>query len=160
MNRRQYLAGGTAVTAVALAGCVGSLTGDGTEFRAAEDPWSQDNDRELSNGYEYSGLVTLPEGTYAQISGSPQVPFTINLAAEADTSFDVFVLDETEFNRYRDQEEFQYFQQLSGFGEQTIRFEGGMPAGKYYAVFDNTAFTETQPDGKITANYTVRQTVG
>jgi len=160
MNRRQYLAGGTVVTAVALAGCVGSLTGGGTEFRAAEDPWSQDNDRELSNGYEYSGLVTLPEGTYAQISGSPQVPFTVNLAAEADTSFDVFVLDETEFNRYRDQEEFQYSEDFVARGQREIRFSGTWTDEYLYIVFDNTAFTEAQPDGEITANYTVRQTVG
>ena len=157
MNRRQYLAGGTAITAVALAGCVGSLTGDGTEFRAAEDPWSQGNEFELSNGNGQSGLVTLPEGTYAQLSTNQDIDITLEIAAKADQPFDVFVLNENEFNRYRDQEEFQYVQEFAALGQRDIRLTGTWTDEYLYIVFDNTAFTEAQPDGEISANYTVRQ---
>jgi hypothetical protein len=160
MNRRQYLAGGTVVTAVALAGCVGSLTGDGPEFRAAEDPWSQGNEFELSNGNGQSGLVTLPEGTYAQLSTNQDIDIELEIAAKADQPFDVFVLNENEFNRYRDQEEFQYSEDFVARGQREIRFSGTWTDEYLYIVFDNTAFTEAQPDGEITANYTVRQTVG
>jgi len=160
MNRRQYLASGATVTAVALAGCVGSLTGGGSEFRAAEDPWSQDNEFELPNGNGQSGLVTLPEATYAQLSTNQDFNFTLEVAAKAGRPFDMFVLNENEFNRYRDQEEFQYFEDFVARGQREIRFSGTWTDEYLYIVFDNTAFTETQPDGEITANYTVRQTVG
>lgn len=161
MDRRDYLPLAAAAAAGTLAGCTGavdSLTG-GTEFAAAEDPWSQTNEFELPNGNGQSGLVTLPAGTYAQLSTNQPIDFALELAAKAKKPFDVFVLNENEYNRFRDREEFQYFEEFSAFGQRQIRFSGTWTAENLYVVFDNTAFTRTAPDGKIVANYTIRQRV-
>jgi hypothetical protein len=71
---------------------------------------------------------------------------------------DFFVLDETEFNRYRDQEEFHTYPDLYASEETNPMFSGRLSPGDYHIVFDNTSFTGGDPNGAVEANYTVRVT--
>lgn len=161
MKRRDYLSAASVGVVGTLAGCtsaIDSLTGP--EFAAAKDPWSEINDHELPNGNEQTGTVTLPAGTYAQKSTNVDIDFTLRIAAKSSAPFDLFVLNQNEFNRYRDQEEFQYLTEFTAFGKRDLRLSGQWTDEYLYIVFDNTAFTRTAPDGEVVANYTVRQTVG
>ena len=104
--------------------------------------------------------MTLPEGTYAHLSNNQPLNITLEVAAKANRPFDVFVINRNEFNRYRDQEEFQYYEAFAALSQRQIRLSDTWTDQHYHIVFDNTAFTEAQPDGEITANYTVRQLLG
>ena len=72
---------------------------------------------------------------------------------------DFYVLDQNEFNRYRDQEEFQFSQRLSAISTTSPQISGRLNPATYYVVFDNTNFAGTEANGEVQADYTVRQTV-
>ena len=65
--------------------------------------------------------MTLPEGTYAHLSNNQPLNITLEVAAKANRPFDVFVINRNEFNRYRDQEEFQYYEAFAALSQQQIR---------------------------------------
>lgn len=156
MQRRQYLAGVAATSATALAGCAGVLGSN--EFGAAAEPWSNDTDTELPNGYEYAGTVTLPTNRYTHINIAPAVPFTLALSASASAPMDFYVLGAGEFDRYRDQQEFAVYENTSAVGATAPQFSSGFNPGEYNVVFDNTAFAGSDPSGEVEADYTVRVT--
>jgi hypothetical protein len=146
MDRRQYLAGEVVVITGVVAGCIGSFTG-GTDFAPAEDPWSQQKEFELPNGNGLSGVVTLPAGTYAQFGTNQPLGITLEVTAKANQPFDMFVLDRNEFSRYRDQEQFQYYEAFAALRQKQIRLSGTWTNEYYHIVFDNTIFTDTARRG-------------
>ena len=157
MQRRMVLASMTAAT-LPLAGCTSFLSSN--EFGPAESPWGQENDTNLQNGYEYSGELTLPPNRFADINITPRLRCTVSLKANASSPMDFYILTENEFNRYRDGNDFRVVsEKLAADGATSPNLSGEISAGSYYAVFDNAAFTATEPDGEVTANYRLRWVV-
>ena len=72
---------------------------------------------------------------------------------------DFYVLDENEFSRYRDQKEFQFYQDFSAIDTPNPQFSGRLGAGKYHIIFDSAEFTGSRPDGQVRSEFTVKQTV-
>lgn len=157
MQRRTVLASVTAAT-LPFAGCTSFLSSN--EFGPAESPWGQENDTNLQNGYEYAGEVTLPANRFADINITPRLPCTVSLRANASSQMDFYILTETEFNRYRDENDFRVVsEQLAADGATSPNLSRPLNAGSYYAIFDNAGFTATVPDGEVTASYRLRWTV-
>ena len=137
----------------ALAGCIGS---GGNEFGAASDPWSQETSQETEYGHVSKGVVTLPPNRYAALSTNQQTNFRIEISANAGSPMDFFVVDDVEFDRFRDQKEFRIYEGLGASGESNPILSNRLSPGEYHVVFDNTDSTGVEANGTVEANYTVR----
>ena len=148
--------GGAAAT-ISLAGCIGSASGN--EFTGAADPWSNSSDTELTNGIEQTGFVTLPSNQYAHLSFSSPIEFTLTFKADAGSPLDYYLLEQSEFDRYREQKEFSIFTRAYAEGKTTPSFSATMGPGDYEFVFDNTVMGPTQPNGEVKSGYRLKRVV-
>lgn len=70
---------------------------------------------------------------------------------------DLYILEEDEYDRYRDQRSFQVFGEADESGKTNPQLTTEVPAGEHMVIFDNAAFTQTEPTGEIEGEYTIEQ---
>jgi hypothetical protein len=155
MNRRQFMMGGASVAA-SLAGCIGSAGGN--EFGEARNPWTNSSDRQLNNGYLWTGKVSLPANRYGRISFSPSFGFNFFFKADASAPLDFYLLERREFAHYRDQKKFSILTAAVAEGKTNPTISAQIAAGEYVFIFDNTVMGPTQPDGDVVAGYRLKRT--
>jgi hypothetical protein len=126
--------------------------GSNDGFAHAADPWSDETDVELARGQRITTTLTLPAGTYATRELVPRGLIIFGANVQASGTFDFVVTDDTEYQRFRDQQESTFYQNLSALGTDNVHVSEEIGAGEYVIIFDNTGQGEALPDGELTAD--------
>ena len=132
MKRREYLLAISTGCSLSLAGCLEGGDGD-------SEPSEYEIDLETeSDQLQDSGTVESGEFT----------TYTLNVPLETRMSCDVEVIsgpavtfltmNQNEFNRYRDGDEFSFYEDLSVESQNSISVEGELATGDYRLVVDRT----------------------
>jgi hypothetical protein len=151
MQRRSFLA---LAGAGVLAGC-SALSGPEHNI-IAQDAWSIDE--EVNEQYRQiaNGTVDIDTGEFAPYELSPQQAVTLNVTADAEAVFDVFVLDENEYDRYRDGDDNVSFpNDLSAFETTDVDFSARIHSGDHRVVFDNSRRYGTGPEESLTVDFSI-----
>jgi len=61
---------------------------------------------------------------------------------------EVFVIDRREFDRFREGDEITHYVDFHGTGT-TPHASGGLSAGDYLIIIDNTAYGDISPEGEV-----------
>lgn len=119
------------------------------DFRPAADPWREIEESSTETSSTVRGTIFLPPNTYAVRFLSPKLPVKMELTAQvqSDSLIDVFSMERTEFERYREQQEFLLYGEASVSGAKSFSIEQDLPSGEHAIVFDHTT-TATEPTGE------------
>lgn len=156
MKRRGILAMACTASASLFAGC-----GSTIEHSPAEDPWRDTEENEEYNSESLSGTVVLPEGRYAIRGFQPTRTIEVELSVSvlSGSNMDVYTMESSEFERYRDREEFLLIQDLSVDNTDDATLTSDVNSGDYTIAFDNSGFTGASPDGEIRAEFEITLSV-
>lgn len=125
-----------------------ALGGPGFQ-QADETAWNLDTN---SAGTQADGTVTLQEGEYGVYTFQSGVSFQLAVEFESPSGqpVDVFVMDDDEFDRFRDRESVSFYPEVSGQATTGYSAQATMTAGNYVLIIDNTGIGEASPDGEVT----------
>jgi hypothetical protein len=154
---------------VVLFGGGGLLVGGGSlvasiltkpEHQVYGEGW--DVERQQTNSeVRLEGSVTIPSGRYAVRNASPNLSaeYEIDFEAVENGPIDVFVMDDGEYDRYRDRDDsFQVRLQEVDANSGTLR--GTLSSGEYRIIFDNTGVFGADPSGEAVVNLTMTARIG
>lgn len=161
MHRREYLRGaGAAVATIGVAGCVDQLEEAAglTEEPTHEyvpDAWSnQESQTGVTTG-QATATVRLDAGEYTSEPWAPEQGVFVQIEArdQNGNSFEVFVVDEREFEeRVREGKSSRFYNNLYGSGRY-IQTAGTLQAGSYHLVVDNSAYGRIGTDGPVDVDF-------
>lgn len=162
MYRRTVIGGVVGATAT-LVGCTDLRQDLGAtgKHQHASDPWESRSQSQTAAGYELDAQVVLPQGTYAIQTYGPDVAFRFSLegTVERGGPIDVWVMEDDEFDRYREREDALYLSSVSRSEVRRFDISGQLNAGDYVICFDNSAFNGAQPEGEAQVSFTMAVSV-
>lgn len=138
---------------MSVAGCSGQTI----EHRHAEDPWRDSEEDQGTRFQSVAGTVVLPEGRYGirQLQPPRSIELEISVSVVSGGNIDVFTMETSEFERYRDKEEFLLLRDLSASDTDGATLTAGVTSGDYTISFDNTGYTGASPGGEVRAEYEI-----
>jgi hypothetical protein len=148
------------VLVIASTGLLLSSVDSGPGFQQADDAWQDETRSETGFGTTANVTAELDEGEFAAWSMSPSVAVDFSYSYEVveGGGVNVFLTDRTEFDRYRDNDDFSVYSDLSSEGERgTAKSE--LPAGKYILVVDNSERSTVEVSGPVTVEFTLTSEV-
>ena len=149
---------------VMLIGGGGLLVGGGSlvasiltkpEHQVYGEGWDVER-QQTNSAVQLEGSVTIPSGRYAVRSANPSLSaeYEIDFEAVENGPIDVFVMDDGEYDRYRDRDDsFQLSLQEVNSNSGTLR--GTLSPGEYRIVFDNTGVFGADPSGETVVDLTI-----
>lgn len=159
MDRRQFLATLGSATAASSAGCLGVLGGE-SQIQQARDPWSNERRSSSLGTATVTVDVEVPADKFAVWMFNPsratEIGYTLTL--DGGGSAEVFVLDDSEFDRYRDGKSASFYQSFHGAGSLPSG-SGRLGGGQYQLVVDNTVWGDVQPAGSISGTLEMEASV-
>lgn len=125
------------------------------EFQAASDPWRNTEQSATDVQQTVSGEIVLPPNTYAVRFPEPALPARLELDIEvqSDATIDVFLMERSEFERYREQQEFLLYTEPSTSDVSTATIEHRLSAGEHAIVFDHTTTGTPPTDRRVRISY-------
>jgi hypothetical protein len=133
MKRRDYLLTITSVGTLTVSGCLGGGGDGNSESSEYEIDLETESDTLQESG-------TVESGEF--VTYSLDVPFRTQMRCEIEITsgpaVSFMTMTQNEFNRYRDGEQFSFYQELSVETQKSITVDGELSSGKYRLVIDRT----------------------
>lgn len=140
MQRREFLAGASALVGGAVAGCLGA------QHEQAEDPWGQEQRDEGATSAQIMLDFELPEGTWAPYLLNADIDIQYEYAAEADAPIEGFLIDHAESDRLRNGDEVTQYQDFHDTGTR-LSGQASVDGGQYWLALVNSAYGQQEPEG-------------
>lgn len=134
MDRRKYLVTIGTLATISLSGCSGDGDGDGNSEPSEYEIVIQSQSDELQD----SSSVESGDFQAYRLNVPIATQFSCQLDITSGPPVDFFAMDENEFNRYRDEEEFLFLEDYSFESRESIEIEGELTSGEYRFVIDRT----------------------
>ena len=151
ITRRRALLGGGVVGGVLVGGFVLGELGGGPQHQLNGEGW----DVTTSSGgrsESLTGAVTLPGGNYAVRELNPAVGVDVRIDFDVPSGqpVDILTMNQTNYSDYREAaDNIQFNAGLSATGSTGDILTGGIGAGDYRFIVDNTGVYGATPDGEV-----------
>lgn len=157
MDRRTFLGAGAATAVLGTAGCLDlASSAVEPEHRLSNDATDGIEEIDAATSQRLYGELDLSAGRYAAWSLSPRINTDLWVDVEildGGGTLDVYLMDDGEYDRYRDGENFEYYQDVSAVEVQSESLFATIDGGEYRLVVANTGMFSTSPDGAIVVDF-------
>lgn len=158
LTRRQIIAGGVGVVAIAGVGVLWVQSSGATHQSAGQDAWQSRETRSTTAGEAVHGTVVLNEGEYIGQQFWTEGVYRLGVSVDRVEGgpVDCWAIADDDIDAYRDGDDnLTHNPQLSEEGlSGPIELIDTVPSGEWWVVFDNTGAYGTPPDGDVTVEFT------